>query len=615
MSVDAVESTAAGTTFPAETLESPFIPANRVLVEFIRPERAKMAISAILATLSTFCQVAPYLLIALIAGEIVQETPNEDRVWRLAAIFVVVVLARFGLMGSAMAVSHMAAFNILYRFRIKLADRMAKLPLGYFSQTNSGKLKKVVADDIQQMELYIAHNFPDIISALFVSIVSIVILFFVDWRMAIVTLVPIVISFMVLRQSTFKDNSPEMHEYMASLDGMNARVIEFLQGLQVIKIFNRTGETFTKAEQAIRNYTDLEVKYARKFLWPGSFFFTFIGGNIVAVLPVGAWLYQRGDISLDTLILFLVLGIGIGGPLMRFFMIMHSFQITVDGGRRILQVLDAPELPIATTPVLPADNAITFEHVTFRYEERDVLNDVSFDVAPGTVTALVGPSGSGKTTIARLVPRFWDVRKGAVRVGGVDVRQIDPDLLLKQVAFVFQDAYLFHDTIMNNIRFGRPSASDEEVFAVARAARADDFIRALPAGYDTVIGERGGTLSGGEKQRIAIARAMILDAPIVVLDEATAFADPENEALIQEAISRLIVGKTLLIIAHRLSTITRADQILVLDQGEIRQRGTHDELLTAGGLYKQLWDDHMSALAWSFGEHTGAVTARREVQA
>ncbi|MGC4105853.1 MAG: ABC transporter ATP-binding protein [Thermomicrobiales bacterium] len=587
----------------------PAVSMNTVLLTFLKPRKAQLTLSAILATIGTACQLAPYAIIAMIAGEIMADSPSESRMWRLVATLIVLIILRFVFMGAANAVSHMAAFAIQYHYRLKLADRMAKLPLGYFNTTSSGTLKKTVADDVGQMELYIAHNFPDAISAFLVTVLTCVALLIVDWRMAIAAFIPIVVSFLVLRKASWGDGSPQMLEYHARMAAMSARVIEFIQGLPVIKVFNRLGSEFSAAGNAVREMEELEVRFTRDFLRAGSFFFVFIGSSILTILPLGFWLYRNGSISLETLILFLVLGIGISGPLMRFYMIMHSFMITVESGRQILTVLNEPELPVTPTPEPMHDNSIAFSGVSFRYNDGpDVLHDLSFRVEPGTVTAIVGPSGSGKTTIARLVPRFWDVQAGSVEVGGTDVRLIAPDALMREVAFVFQEVYLFHDTVANNIRMGRPGAREDEVIAAAQAAaRCDEFIRQLPNGYETVIGERGGTLSGGEKQRIALARAMLLDAPIVILDEATAFADPENESLIQEAISKLVAGKTLLIIAHRLSTITHVNQILVMERGSLVQRGTHQELSTMPGLYQDLWRDHIAAKGWSFGDHTDAL--------
>lgn len=581
---------------------------NTVLRTFLKLRKAQLTLSAVLATIGTACQLAPYAVIALIAGEIMAGSPSESRMWRLVATLIALVVLRFVFMGAANAVSHMAAFAIQYHYRLKLADRMAKLPLGYFSSTSSGTLKKTVADDVGQMELYIAHNFPDAISAFLVTVLTCVALLIVDWRMAIAAFIPIVVSFLVLRKASWGDGSPQMLEYHARMAAMSARVIEFIQGLPVIKVFNRLGNEFSTAGNAVREMEELEVRFTRDFLRVGSFFYTFIGSSILTTLPLGFWLYRDGSISLETLILFLVLGIGISGPLMRFYMIMHSFMLTVESGRQILTVLNEPELPVAPTLEPMHDNSIAFSGVSFGYNDGpDVLHDLSFRVEPGTVTAIVGPSGSGKTTIARLVPRFWDVQAGSVEVGDTDVRRMAPDALMREVAFVFQEVYLFNDTVANNIRMGRPGASDDAVIAAAQAARCDEFIRQLPNGYETIIGERGGTLSGGEKQRIALARAILLDAPIVILDEATAFADPENESLIQEAISKLVAGKTLLIIAHRLSTITHVNQILVMERGTLVQRGTHQELSTTPGLYQDLWHDHMVAKGWSFGEHADAL--------
>lgn len=573
----------------------------RVLLDFIRPGRAKLVLSAFLATFGTICQIAQYGVIALVAGEIMSDEPDERRVWWLTGAMALLIGGRFlGIFASG-TLSHLVAFRTLYLYRMNLADRLAKLPLGFFNSNNTGRLKKVMADDVQTMEVYIAHNFPDVVSAFFSVTFGIVVMLAVDWRVGLAATVPIVIAIYIFKGVYGEGNNERMRAYSDSLEKMNSTLMEFIEGLPVIKIFNRTGERFGRAVDAITHYVEFEHQWSIDFMRRGSFFFTFVAANIITVLPVSAYLYREGDLSLTKLVFFLIFALGISTPLMKLMFIMMSAGLMIEGGRRIVSVLEEQPLAEPSEPQHLADHSIAFDNVVFGYNDRSVLKGVSFRAEPGTITALVGPSGSGKTTIARLIPRFWDVASGSVRVGGHDVRDLDSDELLAHVAFVFQENFLFQDTIANNIRFGKPDATNDEVVAAAVAARADDFIRSFPNAYETVLGERGGTLSGGERQRIALARAMIVDAPIVILDEATAFADPENESAIQDAINALVESKTLIVIAHRLSTISHADQILVISDGSIVQRGRHDELVSEPGLYQTMWSDHMSALDWTIG--------------
>ena len=378
---------------------------------------------------------------------------------------------------------------------------------------------------------------------------------------------------------------------------LNASIVEYLAGMPVVKVFNRTGDSFAETGDAVRSYVAMETEWARDYVPLGGTFYTLVLANIVVILPVGLALLHAGSIDLPTLLLFVILGANYSQPLIKLFNQFHTLAHISMGAMLVTDLLETAPQADTGARVELADHDVSFEGVGFGYGAQDALHDVTFVARTSEVTALVGPSGSGKSTIASLVPRFRDVRSGRVTIGGVDVREIGLGQLMDTVAFVFQDTFLFSDTIAANIRFGKPDATDAEVEAAAKAARAHDFIATLPHGYATHLGEQGHSLSGGERQRIAIARAMLKNAPIIVLDEATAFADPDNEAAIQEAIGALISRRTLIVVAHRLHTIVDADRIVVVDGGGVAESGRHEELVAHGGLYARLWDDYTHAQA------------------
>lgn len=390
---------------------------------------------------------------------------------------------------------------------------------------------------------------------------------------------------------------------------MNASIVEYLAGMPVVKIFNRTGEGFAETSKAVRAYSAIETGWAREYIPLGGTFFTLVLTNIVFILPVGLVLLYLDSIDLPTFLLFVILGANYSQPLLKLFNQFHALAHISMGSMLVGQLLAAKPQPDTGKTVPLASHDVAFEGVSFGYEGQDVLHGVSFTARTGEVTAMVGLSGSGKSTIAALIPRFHDAGQGQVTIGGVDVRDIGLEQLMDTVAFVFQDTFLFSGTIEANIRFGKPDASPTEVEAAAKAARAHDFIMALPHGYSTRLGEQGRSLSGGERQRLAIARAILKNAPIIVLDEATAFADPDNEAAIQEAISALTTGRTLIVVAHRLHTIAAADQILVIDAGHVAESGCHDALIERDGLYARLWEDydHAQAISLRLPQSVGAV--------
>jgi ATP-binding cassette, subfamily B, bacterial IrtA/YbtP len=579
-----------------------------LLLGFARPEWRRLTLSCALAMLAALFQLAPFVLAYLVVAQLLAPPVDAGRLWLLAGLAVVAVVARFAIYATALWVSHVAAYGILYRLRLRLSEKLASLPLGYVTSRRSGEIKTVMGDQVEELEIFLAHAIPDFASGAAALVASTVILVAADWRLALPALVVVPLAFGVIHLG-MRDMQERTLDYHAAGARMNGALVEFLQGMQVIRLFNRAGTRFRQTEHAVTEYTAFETRWARDFLYIGTFFFVALAGNVLFIVPIGLALIVTGHLAVATFVLFLLLGVGYTAPLLRLHAIYNRLNYMAGGGQMIHELLAEPPLPDAAQRARLRGHAIEFRDVAFSYGASEVLSGVSFHAREGEVTALVGPSGAGKTTVARLAARFWDVDAGAVLVGGVDVREIPVSQLMDEVSFVFQETFLFHDTLAANIALGKAGASLEDIERAARAARCHEFISALPDGYDTIVGERGATLSGGQRQRIAIARALLKDAPITILDEATAHADPENEAAIQEAIAELTAGKTLLVVAHRLSTIAGAGQILVMNRGRIVERGCHEELVAAGGLYSTLWEDHVHSLGWSLpgGRAEGAL--------
>jgi ATP-binding cassette, subfamily B, bacterial len=576
---------------------------------FVR-RRVLLTLSGLFATLGTLLGLVPIYAIyqiALLIFGVDQASVNGSTVLWLALACVGAALARGVLLISATNLSHTAAYDILYDMRIALARQLARLPLGFFSSTNTGTIKKVIHEDVEQLEEGIAHLIPDTVSGILTPLATLIFLLVIDWRMALATLGSLVLA--IGAYSLMMGWAGGMYStYNSLVARMNAAVIQYINGMKVIKAFTQTDASFAKLQSTIDEMGQFYQQMQNRVQPIFAGMLVLVRATLIVLLPVGIWLLLNGSLDVPTFVLFLVASMGFNRPIFQLFLgLGYALYQVQAASTRIAELLNADPLPEPVQPREPHGAAVAFQGVSFAYNNTSVLNDVSFSVPEGSVTALVGPSGAGKTTIARLIPRFWDVSAGAISVGGVDVRQIGTERLMDHVAFVFQDVFLFNDTVRENIRVGRPGASDAEVAAAAQAARCHEFITTeLPQGYDTVVGENGGRLSGGQRQRISVARAILKDAPIIVLDEATAFVDPENEGLIQEALSALLqTGKTLIIVAHRLSTITGVDQILVVDAGQITARGTHDELLRHSPLYAQLWQAHVGAQGYQFRKDAG----------
>ncbi|MBX3482470.1 ABC transporter ATP-binding protein [Phenylobacterium sp.] len=609
--------TAPASAAPPEAAEAQgaapdYLASFRLMTPYLAGSRASLATAVVLASVAVACELFPVWAVYRIVEATIAGALDWPFVVAHAGGAAAAVLAGFSLMGAALGLSHLVAFDVIHRLRLAVARRMSQLPLGYFSERRSGEAKTLVIDEPERLELIIAHGLPEGVSAIATWIAVSVWLFALDWRMALAAVVMTPIAFALLILSMVR-GAKHAAAYQAAGVRMNASIVEYLAGMPVVKVFNRAGESFAETSEAVRDYAAIETRWAKESLPLASTFYALVLANIVVILPVGLILLRTGTLSLPTLLLFVILGATYSQPLLRLFSQFHTLAHVSMGSMKVAELLAAEPQADTGRRVALEGRDIVFDKVAFAYGEHDVLHDVSFTARAGEVTALVGPSGSGKTTIAGLVARFRDVRQGRVTIGGMDVREIGLDQLMDTVAFVFQDTFLFSDTIAANIRFGAPAATDAEVEAAARAARAHEFISALPDGYATHLGEQGRSLSGGERQRLAIARAILKDAPIVVLDEATAFADPDNEAAIQDAIGALTAGRTLVVVAHRLHTVAAADQILVVDGGRIVERGRHDDLVATGGLYARLWRDYNQARAVSL--RAAARPARRKAAA
>ena len=560
-----------------------------------------------LATLSVLLDLVPVWIVYRITSLFISGTDfSFFTIGLYAGVALLAIILGYASLGLALGQSHIVAYDTIFNLRMALARHMVQLPLGYFANRKSGDAKKLVVDEPEKLELILAHGLPEGISAIGTWLAVSVWLFIVDWRMALASIIaaPISLFLMVLGM---KRGANWSSAYQTAAARMNGSIVEYLAGMPVIKIFNRTGESFAETRASVYDYAEIETKWARAFIPYAGTFYSLVLSNLVFIVPTGLFLMAANEISLSAFIFFVILGANYSTPLLKLFNLFHELAHISMGSELVLDLLAAEKQADTKEHVELGNHDIHFNNVYFGYDDHDILHGVTFTAREGEVTALVGPSGSGKSTIASLIPRFFDVRTGNISIGETDVRSLSIEQLMETVAFVFQSTFLFSDTIAANIRFGKPDATDAEVEAAARAARAHEFISSLPEGYGTHLGEQAGTLSGGERQRIAIARAILKDAPVVVLDEATAFADPDNEAAIQEAIEALTLGRTLIIIAHRLHTIADADQIVVIDKGRVAESGCHDALVAKGTLYATLWRDYTAAQTISLRSDTSEL--------
>ncbi len=565
------------------------------LGEFIQPNRSGYVWSVVSSILGVASSMIPYIcagkiITVLIMGEtdFRQITP-----WLLLALAGYVLKVCFSNLSTAL--SHKAAFSTQEMVRKAMVEKWQRVPMGYFQNNTSGNLKTSLVDRIDSMEPILAHMFPEMTANILVPVAILVYLFVLDWRMALISLIVLPIGF-ALQMGCMKGFAEKYQEQIRITKKLNTTLVEYVGGIEVIKAFNQSAASYQKFTDAVNENAAFYVNWmhdTQKFMAGSRAVMPTV---LATVLPFGTLFYLRGSLSAQSFVMIMILALGIIKPLLAVVDYTDNFAMLETIAGEVRSVLDVPELIRPIQEEKLADTTLSLENVRFEYNtDTEVLHGIDLDITPGNVTALVGLSGSGKSTIAKLIAGYWDVTGGAIKLGGIDTRKVPAVQLSKLVAYVSQDSFLFDDTIRENIRMGNPDATDQQVEEMAKAAGCDDFIRELPAGYDTKVGESGGQLSGGERQRIAIARAMMKNAPIIILDEATAYADVENEAIMQEAIGKLITGKTLLVIAHRLSTITDADNIVVINKGRIDDQGTHSHLLEHCELYRKMWAANQEA--------------------
>ena len=569
--------------------------AIRQLFAFVGERNSKMRISILLAVLGEMFGIVPFLMVALLADELYRGTTTIQRVLFFSGIAAICQLIKMLLTWRSSLMSHKISFTILKNIREAITDRMAKVPMGVMLETPTGTFKNLIVDKVAKLEDSMAHFMPELPSNIAAPLCSILLIFILDWRMGLASLITIPLGILFFA-AMMRGYGPRMENYMRSANDMNSSLVEYVSGIQVIKAFNRSASSYGKYSKSVNYFHDSTMEWWSQCWFWNAAARAVLPSTLLGTLPVGAWLYMEGTLSLPVFLISLVVPLGFVAPLMKVSEAMEQVSMIKGNLEQVTAFLKTPELVRPSEPVSLGERTYQFEDVHFGYKETEILHGISFQTKPGTMTAIVGPSGSGKSTIAKLMAGFWDVTSGSVRFGGQDIRQIPFEQLMGEISYVAQDNFLFDKSIRENIRMGNPAATDEEVEDAAKAANCHDFIMQLEQGYDTLAGDAGDRLSGGERQRITIARAMLKPSSVVILDEATAYADPENEALIQQAISKLVAGKTLIVVAHRLNTIRNADQILVVANGNIAGRGTQEELLRECPIYQKMWQDYAGTI-------------------
>lgn len=580
------------------------------LLEIAGEKPALLLAAVILSAFSAVCLLLPYLAVYLLLAGLLaggaNAVPDGGGMMHWGMVALAGLAAGIVLMYFGGLCSHIAAFRMLYRLRLRLAEHIGRLSLGYLTQTSTGIVQKTLEENVEKIEKFIAHQLPDMVSAIVVMLLTLAVMVYLNPLMALACLIPLALGLglqlgmMISRQARVR-----VRAYYDALERMNASTVQYIRGMPAVRIFGQTVHSFRRFYHDIMEYRDLSVRYSDQFQNGFSLFKVVLGSTPAFLLPAGVYLLSGsngdGTVALEVLF-FLIVAPGLAAPVYKLMHFAGTLRDISEGVARIDAVFARRPLPEHPYPERPRAFSVQFDEVIFSYEEhsggRPALDRVSFRAEAGRITALVGPSGAGKSTVANLIPRFWDVAAGTVSIGGVDIRRMRTEDLMSAVSFVFQDTFLFQDTLYANIAAGRPAARPEEVYAAARAAQCYDFIANLPQGFDTVIGEGGAYLSGGEEQRVAVARAILKDAPILVLDEATAFADAENEFRLQLALNVLLRGKTVIVIAHRLASIREADQILVFREGRIAERGRHADLLERNGLYTAMWAAYAGTDEW-----------------
>lgn len=565
------------------------------ILEWAGQKRSAYVWSVVLAVGNVIFKIIPYFIIANVV-KMFLDGNKEFKEYLIKAVGIALSFIIAELFHSlSTSLSHKATFTVLANIRKSCCEKLARVPLGYVKDTPSGTFKNIMVERIDSIETTLAHIVPEFTSNLLAPVIILIYFFMTDWRLALWSLVPVVVGFFSYFGMMI-DYKPSFERTVKTTKDLNDAAVEYIDGIEVIKAFGKTESSYAKFTKAAMEYADSFISWMKRCSIFQAMLMVVTPYTLLTVLPFGAHYVENGTLMISSFVMCIILSLGIVGP------IITVVSYTDDLGKigviidEVVGILKQPELkrPEKSTAV-PKDNSITLTDVKFGYHEKEILHGVSMKLEAGTVNAIVGPSGSGKSTIAKLIASLWDVNSGSIKIGGVNVRQMSLTDFNQKIAYVAQDNYLFNESVRENIRQGNPNATDEQIIEVTKKSGCYDFIMQLENGFDTIVGGAGGHLSGGERQRISIARAMLKDAPIVILDEATAYTDPENEAILQNSIARLVAGKTLIVIAHRLSTVKDSDQIFVVNDGNIAAHGTHKELLASCPLYKEMWNAHISS--------------------
>lgn len=565
------------------------------ILEWAGQKRSAYVWSVVFAAGSVIFKVIPYFMIADVV-KMFLDGNKEFKAYLVKAVWIALSFILAELLHSiSTALSHKATFTVLANIRKTCCEKLARVPLGYVKDTSSGTFKNILVERIDSIETTLAHIVPEFTSNLLAPVIILIYFFLTDWRLALWSLVPVVVGFLSYF-GMMLDYKPSFERTVQTTKDLNDAAVEYIDGIEVIKAFGKTESSYAKFTKAAMAYADSFISWMKRCSIFHALMMVVTPYTLLTVLPFGAHYVENETLTIPNFVMCIILSLGIVGPLIT----VGSY--TDDLGKigvivgEVVGILEQPELkrPAESTAV-PKDNSVTLTDVKFGYHDKEILHGVTMELKAGTVNAIVGPSGSGKSTIAKLIASLWDVNSGSIKIGGTDIKQLSLTDFNRKIAYVAQDNYLFNESVRENIRQGNPNATDEQVIEVTKKSGCYDFIMQLENGFDTIVGGAGGHLSGGERQRISIARAMLKDAPIVILDEATAYTDPENEAILQNSIAKLVAGKTLIVIAHRLSTVKDSDQIFVINEGNVAAHGTHEELLASCPLYKEMWNAHISA--------------------
>ena len=561
--------------------------------------------SVVLSAVNGLLSLVPFIFLWLVVRTLLTADGNlaDTPVWDYAIAAFVVSVANVLLYFAALMLSHLSAFRIETNMRRTAMERLMRVPLGFFDTQNTGRMRKIIDEDSSQTHTFVAHILPDVAGSVVAPIGIIILLLAVDWQLGIAAMVPIVCAFGIMGYMMNPKNNDFQRMYLDAQEKMSAEAVEYVRGIPVVKVFQQTVFSFKRFHDSIINYRDLVIRYTLLWRTPMSAYTIAINAFAFLLVPTGIILIGHGGetaIIVSDMVLYVLIAPIIAANVMKAMHLSQNLFLANEAVDRLEKLTATLPLPESSEPEKAAAFDVSLRNVSFQYEaaECDAVSHIDLDIPQGKTVALVGASGSGKTTIARLIPRFWDVREGTLRIGGVDIRHMDKATLMRNVSFVFQNTQLFKTSILENIRYGNPDATIEQVNRAIDLSQSREIIERLPQGLNTVIGAEGTYLSGGEQQRIVLARAILKDAPIVVLDEATAFADPENEHLIRQAFAHLTCGKTVLMIAHRLTTVQDADNIVVVDNGRIAEQGTHQQLMEKATLYYKMWNEYQKSVAW-----------------